>query len=225
MNTVVDPLTFVIEKARFDEFNPAWRDELSSTNGRPMAHLANVALPLRVAPEWHRALALDEFRLEIVLRRAAPWDGDFLTYPRQWEPHDTLKATEWLNQHNLNVDDALVHKAVLMVAREHAFHPVRDYLHRLNWDGKKRLDNWLTTYLGVKKGDYAQAVGSRFLISAVARVIRPGCKVDTVLNAERQARGGEVLCARDVGGTMVHGPVARPIEQGCLHAATGCMAS
>ena len=35
---------------------------------------------------------------------------------------------------------------------EHAFHPVLDYLDSLVWDGKPRLDTWLTTYLGAAEG-------------------------------------------------------------------------
>ena len=66
----------------------------------------------------------------------------------------------------------------------HPFHPVRDYLNALNWDGTLRLDTWLTTYLGVEDSQYSRAIGSRFLISAVARVLSPGCQVDHVLILE-----------------------------------------
>jgi predicted P-loop ATPase len=63
-------------------------------------------------------------------------------------------------------------------------HPVRDYLHALKWDRASRVDTWLIRYLGVMDCPYVRAVGSRFLISAVARVEQPGCKVDQVLILE-----------------------------------------
>jgi putative DNA primase/helicase len=78
----------------------------------------------------------------------------------------------------------VVGRAVQTVARENRVHPVRDYLHALNWDGTLRLDTWLTRYLGVEDDQYVRAVGSRFLISAVARVEQPGCKADQVLILE-----------------------------------------
>jgi putative DNA primase/helicase len=68
----------------------------------------------------------------------------------------------------------------------------------LKWDGTARIDEWLETYLGAKPDDeehaeaqrvYLEAIGPKFLISAVARIFRPGCKVDTMLVAESPAQG------------------------------------
>jgi putative DNA primase/helicase len=54
----------------------------------------------------------------------------------------------------------------------------------LKWDGTERLSGWLTTYLGAPKSPLAAAIGRKFLISAVARIERPGCKVDHMLILE-----------------------------------------
>jgi predicted P-loop ATPase len=78
----------------------------------------------------------------------------------------------------------VVGRGIQTVARENPVHPVRDYLNGLKWDRTTRLDAWLTTYLGVEDSHYVQAIGSRFLISAVARVFRPGCQVDHMLILE-----------------------------------------
>ena len=75
-------------------------------------------------------------------------------------------------------------EAVQVAAQRHAFHPVRDYLGGLKWDGTPRLDAWLTTYLGAEASDYGRFVGRSFLVAAVARVMHPGCKMDTVLVLE-----------------------------------------
>jgi len=47
-----------------------------------------------------------------------------------------------------------------------------------------RVDRWLTTYLGTAETAYSRAVGSRWLISAVARIFRPGSKADCCLILE-----------------------------------------
>jgi predicted P-loop ATPase len=72
-----------------------------------------------------------------------------------------------------------VHQAVDQRARECSFHPVREWLDGLSWDGTERLPGWLQTYLGATgPQDYLAAIGTMFLIAMVARVFKPGCKVD-----------------------------------------------
>jgi predicted P-loop ATPase len=72
----------------------------------------------------------------------------------------------------------IVHQAVVKRAHEGSYHPVRDYLERLEWDSELRLDEWTATYLGCEATPYAAKVGAMFLIAMVARIIRPGCKAD-----------------------------------------------
>jgi predicted P-loop ATPase len=62
-----------------------------------------------------------------------------------------------------------------------AFHPVRDYLAGLKWDNVPRIDNWLHEYAGADDTPFNNAVGRIFLIAAVRRVQRPGCKFDTLI--------------------------------------------
>jgi predicted P-loop ATPase len=87
---------------------------------------------------------------------------------------------EWLQWRGLpRIGKDVTHQAVDLRARERSFHPVRRWLDGLEWDGKARLNSWLAIYLGATSGDnYLAAVGSMFLISMVARVYEPGCKVD-----------------------------------------------
>jgi predicted P-loop ATPase len=70
---------------------------------------------------------------------------------------------------------------VSAVAADNAFHPVRDYLNALTWDGKPRLDRLLIDYLGAADTAYTRAVTRKALVAAVARVMTPGCKYDTML--------------------------------------------
>lgn len=64
------------------------------------------------------------------------------------------------------------------------FHPVRDYLDGLKWDGTPRLDRWLVTYGGADDNEYVRAVGALPLIAAVRRVRQPGAKFDELLVLE-----------------------------------------
>ena len=72
----------------------------------------------------------------------------------------------------------VMHQAVDLVAYEHRFHPVRDWLDMLHWDGTSRIDNLLPCYFGANDNEYTRAIGAMFLVSMVARIYEPGCKAD-----------------------------------------------
>lgn len=68
-----------------------------------------------------------------------------------------------------------------VVARANSYHPVREYLKAQTWDGSNRLDTWLVDYCGVEDKESTRLIARRFFIAMVARVMKPGAKVDTVL--------------------------------------------
>jgi len=70
---------------------------------------------------------------------------------------------------------------ISLVALKNAYHPVRDYLDSLRWDGEFRIGRWLHNYMQADDCDYVNAVGRLFLIAACRRVRLPGCKFDECL--------------------------------------------
>jgi predicted P-loop ATPase len=89
----------------------------------------------------------------------------------------------------LSVSKDLTRTVVTDTARLNKFHPVRDYLAALEWDGVKRIDTWLMTYGGVEDNEYSRAVGALFLIAAVRRIRNPGCKFDEMIILEQELQG------------------------------------
>lgn len=79
------------------------------------------------------------------------------------------------------VYSGILDAALMLIGKDNAFHPVRDYLDGLEWDGKLRLDHWLSQYMGADDTPYTQAVGRMTLLAAVKRVRQPGCKFDECL--------------------------------------------
>jgi predicted P-loop ATPase len=69
---------------------------------------------------------------------------------------------QWFGFPRLGKDTT--HQAIDKVAREHSFHPIRDYLNGLEWAGIERLPEWLHAYLGAEQSDYT--AGARFSPSA-----------------------------------------------------------
>lgn len=71
--------------------------------------------------------------------------------------------------------------AVALIGERRAYHPVRDYLNSLQWDGIGRLNGWLAEYFGVEDTPLNRALGRKILCAAVRRVLQPGCKFDAML--------------------------------------------
>jgi predicted P-loop ATPase len=72
------------------------------------------------------------------------------------------------------------------LARRNAFHPVRDYLGALRWDGVPRVDAWLATYGGAEDTPFVRAIGALVLVAACKRIAGPGCKFDEMLVLESE---------------------------------------
>jgi predicted P-loop ATPase len=160
-----------------------WRSNLILTPTKsPRAQLANALIALRQAPEWQGVLGYDEFALTIRLLKAPPWlkHEDNRWTPQRWTDRDDALTANWLQHNEIGVTVATAATATETVAKDHTFHPIRDYLNKLEWDGTKRVANFASTYLGAEATAYHSAVSQNMLVAAVARVMQPGCKADYV---------------------------------------------
>jgi hypothetical protein len=107
---------------------------------------------------------------------------------------DDLRLGDWLcSEYKLKAASrAALAEAIDTVADGRPFHPIRDMLRSVVWDGKPRLERWLMHVLGVDpksldtppagvpKGRrrYLELMGKYFLMGLVARVMQPGVKFD-----------------------------------------------
>lgn len=155
---------------------------LKNEKGAPKACLANALLAFRGAPEWHGILFFDAFHQRTLLHGQLPWSQQ--EEHRHWTPNDDTLAADWLQHEGIMINSKAAAEAVEATARDQTFHPVLDYLQELQWDGTNRLDEWAITYLGVEDTPYTRAVSSKWMISAIARVMQPGCKADCILILE-----------------------------------------
>lgn len=165
-----------------------WQDELlrskvssEKNESSILPILANAITALRLAPEWQGVLAYDEFRNNVVALKPIPWG---VLSKSGWTDQEDRLTAEWLQHHRIFVSVEIASQAVQTVAAERTVHPIRQYLDSLKWDGTPRLNRWLSTYLGVQESNYSYAVGSRWMLSAVARICRPGIKADCCLILE-----------------------------------------
>lgn len=153
-------------------------------SGAPERNEANVITALSLDAAFAGALMFDEFSQEIIVARALPWDPAGTSHPRPWGDADDVRCAEWLQRHEINVPPVVVGRSVVAVSRNIRIHPVRDYLETLAWDGTHRLDTWAVAYLGAEDTPLHRSVGALWMISAVARIMQPGCKADHMLILE-----------------------------------------
>jgi predicted P-loop ATPase len=168
-----------------DQPRETWKDQLlKNEEGKIRANLANAITAIRLAPEWQSVLGFNEFTQKIVLLGKTPWLSGPPNQPLEWASVDDIRMADWLQHNGVFVSTRTAGEAVYVAAHDHQFHPVRDYLQSLKWDGRPRLDAWCVAYLGAEDTPYVRAVGSRFLISGAARILQPGCKADCALILE-----------------------------------------
>ncbi len=168
---------------------PRWASRLRlDLAGTPERNEANVITALGSDEAFAGALVFDEFRQEILIGRPLPWDEHTspgnIRVPRPWSDADDVRCAEWLQRREINVAPAVVSRGVGAVARDIRIHPVRDYLQGLVWDGTPRLETWTLAYLGAEDTPLNRAFGSLWMISGIARIMRPGAKVDHMLILE-----------------------------------------
>jgi predicted P-loop ATPase len=96
------------------------------------------------------------------------------------------------NTYKLVLPDEVYFKVIYALAREHwSVNPLREYLEGLVWDGIPRLDELFLRSTGCKDTPLNRVLGRRWAVSAVARAMRPGCKMDTMLVLLGEQGGGK----------------------------------
>jgi predicted P-loop ATPase len=170
----------------------AWRRRLVvNDKGNPKSCVTNMLVLLEWHPDWRGLLEWDAFAERVCVTRPPPWSEEAARGASEqatcdeWTENDSVRLRDW-TERTIHVSPKIqdADAAVLVSAEKRRVHPVERYLDGLHWDAKPRLAQWLTTYAGCEPSPYVDAVGMRWMISAVARIYRPGCQVDSMLILE-----------------------------------------
>lgn len=127
----------------------------------------------------------NQFTEQVEFVNPAPWHfGHMPSIPTVHDDDLKMLKGYLATKHGFEMPVFNIEEAVTITARRHKFHPVREYLKSLKWDGVKRLDYWLKDYLGVEDNAYTRACARKTLCAAVMRIMKPGVKFDHVLVLE-----------------------------------------
>lgn len=161
-----------------EDFQEEWQANLEINNkGELKNTLTNMILILRHDSALN-GIFYNEFRGGIDVEGQVPWKR----LKAGWNKTDEASLAGYIDEKYKLYSPGRLKEATLKVAVERSMHPVKDYLYGLpQWDGVKRVDELLIKYLGAEDNEYTRSVMRKSLVAAVARVMQPGIKFDTVL--------------------------------------------
>lgn len=108
---------------------------------------------------------------------------------------ETIELLCDLEQNQIHMQKRMVEDAIKAVAYRNKFNPVKTYLQSLKWDGVPRFDRIFDTIHPI-----GRQMIHKWFISAVARALKPGCQVDSVLILVGNQGKGKTSFFRILGG-------------------------
>lgn len=179
---------------------PNWLDILDvNAKGVPRSTLANAVTVLQHDPAWGpETLWFDPFLDRVLTANSAT---------REWRDDDDTRLTVYCQQNAMlsTIHESQVASAVRYVARQRSRHCVVDWLDSLTHDGEPRIAMALEDLWGVvpsltQPSDYVRAVSANLFRGLVARVVKPGCQLDTMVIFEGAQGIGKSRALRIIGG-------------------------
>lgn len=176
---VIDEFSTPLDDDDDAEDDGAWQGRLTRTkNGDVKSTIVNAHLILQHDPQLKNAIGYNEFTRRLSVRKKLPWrevgNGEWT------DTDDDALRLHFEREHGFSSKDKLL-SAFNVIAEQNSFHPVREYLSGLTWDGQQRVEKLFIDYLGAEDSPYTRAVTRKALTAAVARVFQPGIKFDYML--------------------------------------------
>lgn len=163
-----------------DEDDDSWVLEMDvDGKGNYMATIHNAKMILSHDPLLKGKIRKNEFTKKYRVFGALPWNTD--ERERDWEDNDDSGLRYYIEKVYQIKGKANIEDAWGLVANENRYHPVRDYLESLVWDGVPRVETLFIEFMGAEDNAYTRAVSRIALTAAVARIFAPGIKYDNVV--------------------------------------------
>ena len=167
-----------MDQATVEFTEDTWQTALElDKQGKIKDTLDNIVLIIRNDPEL-QSLAFNKHRDGIDARNGLPWSQ----MKEGWNDSDNAAIKVYISNKYGVYSPTKTKDAILAVAAERAYHPIKEYLDNLSeWDGIDRVETLLVDYFGATDNSYTRAVTRKTMVAAVARIYHPGTKFDSVL--------------------------------------------
>lgn len=167
-----------MEQATIDFTEDNWQTALElDKQGKIKDTLDNIVLIIRNDSELE-SIAFNKHRDGIDARDGLPWKQ----MKGGWNDSDNAALKVYLSNKYGIYSPTKTKDAILAVAAERSYHPIKEYLDHLpEWDGTDRVETLLIDYFNATDNSYTRAVTRKMMVAAVARIVHPGTKFDSVL--------------------------------------------
>ena len=161
-----------------DDDDVMWQHRLSMNKRGDIENtIQNLTIILQNDPKL-KGIVFNELSDCIEIKGSVPWQHP----SKYWRDADDAQLLTYLTYHYGKFTRVNYDVALAKVVDDRSFHPIRQYLDGLpEWDRTERVDTLLTDYLGAEDNPYTRAVIRKTLCGAIARVMIPGIKFDTML--------------------------------------------
>lgn len=161
-----------------EDYNDEWKAELEYTkSGKLLCNIQNIILVLENDPALKGHITHDEFTGYDVITGGLPWNKQ----AKQWSDRDDANLRVWLERNYDITGKDKIYDALAAILTRHSYHPIRDYLNGLHWDGTPRLERLIIDYIGAEDTELNRTMTRKHFTAAVARIFQPGCKYDYCL--------------------------------------------
>lgn len=176
----------------------SWMEQLEvDRRGHYLSSISNINLIFAKDPRLAKAFAYNIFACRPCVIRSLPWrDVDKIEHLRNV---DFAGLRNYIETAYGIAAPSRIEDALTLELERNKFHPVRDYLRALKWDGIKRVDTLLVEYLNATDTIYTREAIRKTLVGAVARVEDPGVKFDTMLVLVGEQGCGKSTLVRKLG--------------------------
>ncbi len=166
-----------------EDFNWMSKLQRSPQTGKPHRTIDNVLIILENDPKLKGHFYHDEFGNRPVIEKPLPWENVKYGFykSRIWADEDDAGLRHYIEKVYDITGKEKIWDAMAISANNHKQHKIKDYLNSLKWDGVPRLDTLLIDYFGAEDTDYTRLVIRKALAAAVARIMHPGIKFDSML--------------------------------------------
>lgn len=139
-----------------------------------------VRLIMEEDPALRGTVRYDCFADRNELTRDLPW-AKVTEDHRIWTDHDDNALIVYMSEKYGVSGKWVIIDAHDTIIAGTSYHPIREYLNGLTWDGVERLDTMIIDYLGAQDNPLTRAMTRKHMVAAVARVMHPGEKYDYAL--------------------------------------------
>ena len=180
-----------------EDYSDEWKADLEySKSGKLQCTIGNIILILENDPALRGHIVHDLFAGYDGVVGGLPWNKN----ATQWTDTDDANLRVWLEKNYDITGKEKIADALTAVLTRRSYHPIRDYLNGLTWDGTPRLERLIIDYIGAEDTELNRVMTRKHFTAAVTRVFKPGCKYDYCLVMTGPEGAGKSTLLNKMGG-------------------------